>query len=354
MMLASLLSALLLTLSALAMNVPSTDKPDAGALRGVSPTLCSASVKGGAVLAGLCSRRGDLRCGIKSGHYEYCNGNSWLTMCPCRPEEKQLVSSANSIGTRQNPGRSCNEILLGGGSHGDGVYWVTPADSLPYAVYCDMTTAGGGWTLVVKVKGNDHIMNRLNTAQWRDGRLIGHPTTLLDENAMGVAYTNMPFHDVMIRALQDGENKHVAWRHSVKHESIQKIVQNCETMNDGYKISGDISSLSFNGDPNYHKPCTELVYGFLGGAWKGVSPTVAGCSTGRSTYMGVVVGAFLDPPSGDRTRVGQSKNCISVFGMGSGYYKLQTTDDKYALNAHWWSKGNDVTHNWNTHALFVR
>ena len=60
MMLASLLAALLLTytayrtffisdlgfrLSALAMNVPSTDKPDAGALRGVSPTLCSASVK---------------------------------------------------------------------------------------------------------------------------------------------------------------------------------------------------------------------------------------------------------------------------------------------------------------------
>ena len=85
-------------------------------------------------------------------------------------------------------------------------------------------------------------MNRLNTAQWRDGRLFGHPTTLLvcktlesliifvlssfqDENAMGVAYTNMPFTDVMIRALEDGKDKHVAWRHSIKHESMQKIVQ---------------------------------------------------------------------------------------------------------------------------------
>ena len=42
---------------------------------------------------------------------------------------------------------------------------------------------------------------------------------------MGVAYTNMPFHDAMIRALQDGEDKHVAWRHPTKHESMQKIVQ---------------------------------------------------------------------------------------------------------------------------------
>ncbi|XP_065833080.1 uncharacterized protein [Oscarella lobularis] len=341
-------SLLFLTSLTLAMNAPASEA-DASASQSVSPTLCSSSVEGGAVLAGQCSRRGNLRCGIKSGHYEYCNGNSWLKMCPCRPEDEW-----NSIGTRNNPGRSCNEIFLGGGSRGDGVYWVTPAESLPYAVYCDMTTAGGGWTLVVKVKGNDHIMNRLNTAQWRDGRLFGHPTTLLDENAMGVAYTNMPFTDVMIRALEDGKDKHVAWRHSIKHESMQKIVQNCETIADGYKISGDISSLSFNGDPQYHNPCTELVYGFLGGDWKGVTTTVAGCETGRAHHIGAVVGAFLDPPSGDRTRVGQSKNCISDFGLGAGYQKLQTTDDKYAINAHWWPRGNTGSNNWNTHALFVR
>ena len=84
-------------------------------------------------------------------------------------------------------------------------------------------------------------------------------------------------------------------------------MQNCETIADGYKISGDISSLSFNGDPQYHNPCTELAYGFLGGDWKGVTTTVAGCETGRANHVGAVVGAFLEPPSGDRTRVGQSK-----------------------------------------------
>ena len=84
-------------------------------------------------------------------------------------------------------------------------------------------------------------------------------------------------------------------------------MQNCETITDGYKISGDISSLSFNGDSKYYKPCTELVYGFLGGDWKGVTTTVAGCSTGRAYYIGAVVGAFMEPPSGDRSRAGQSR-----------------------------------------------
>eukprot|EP00118_Oscarella_pearsei_P020210 m.218483 g.218483 ORF g.218483 m.218483 type:complete len:103 (+) comp39898_c0_seq24:1647-1955(+) len=87
-----------------------------------------------------------------------------------------------------------------------------------------MTTAGGGWTLVVKVQGNNHIMNRLNTAQWRDGRLIGDPTSLTDENAMGMAYRNMPFHDVMIAAVS-AKGKHVAWRHPVVFSSMQKVVQ---------------------------------------------------------------------------------------------------------------------------------
>ncbi|KAL2094892.1 hypothetical protein ACEWY4_009611 [Coilia grayii] len=55
-------------------------------------------------------------------------------------------------------GSSCKEIQQNYGARedlSDGLYFLTTASGVVYQTYCDMTTAGGGWTLVASVHENN-------------------------------------------------------------------------------------------------------------------------------------------------------------------------------------------------------
>ncbi|KAM6972625.1 intelectin-like [Aplochiton taeniatus] len=53
------------------------------------------------------------------------------------------------------PARSCKELLEKFKINKDGIYTLTSGSGIVYQTFCDMTTAGGGWTLVASVHENN-------------------------------------------------------------------------------------------------------------------------------------------------------------------------------------------------------
>jgi hypothetical protein len=80
---------------------------------------------------------------------------------------------------------SCKDILDQGASTGDGTYWVSPDGGAAYRVYCDMTTDGGGWTLMAKFSQHETISTMSATMYnqyfynqlWIDGYAEAVPTS---------------------------------------------------------------------------------------------------------------------------------------------------------------------------------
>ncbi len=83
---------------------------------------------------------------------------------------------------------SCKSILDAGESQGDGLYTINPPGASSLEVYCDMTSAGGGWTLVVAQLEADPVRN------WDEGIQADYDPTLTSRQGFTLNSTEIPSH----------------------------------------------------------------------------------------------------------------------------------------------------------------
>ncbi|MDN8078812.1 putative Ig domain-containing protein [Burkholderia multivorans] len=106
---------------------------------------------------------------------------------------------------------SCNGYLnptapyVYSGATGTGVYRISPAGT-PMDVYCDMTTNGGGWTLLMKQANGDGTTLQGDTTYWTNGTTLNDTVANMnknDGNFVSAAFSKLPTTQLMLQAANE-------------------------------------------------------------------------------------------------------------------------------------------------------
>ncbi|APR78664.1 Hypothetical protein A7982_04011 [Minicystis rosea] len=99
---------------------------------------------------------------------------------------------------------SCKQIHQMDPTKPSAIYDLTPINGSPYKAYCEMTESNGGWTLALKIDGNDNTFE-YDKAIWKNMNGYAEDKPGLDQQEAKLAsYWSLPFTEVLLGMI-DGD-----------------------------------------------------------------------------------------------------------------------------------------------------
>lgn len=157
----------------------------------------------------------------------FCAVSDWKTTAS---ELHKNLNLKRYHGKLRMIGQSCKEIKDTFSENEDGIYHLITASGVVYQTFCDMTTAGGGWTLVASVHENDVLgkctkgdrwssQNGDNPDKpegdktWANKVTFGAPDAATDDDYKNPGYYDIKAKDVSVWHVPNNEDMEV-WSNS--------------------------------------------------------------------------------------------------------------------------------------------